>query len=145
VAELGEILDRTTMGTQPSASKVADRERLIEMIRTVRDMTIENRSVVDFVVRLVQATHPGGEGAPGSVEKYVRYGASPRGAQALVLGAKVRALMDGRVAVDFDDVRKMVVPALRHRIILNFEGESAGRSTDEILEEVGEAVPEIRK
>jgi len=144
-AELGEILDRTTMGTQPSASKVADRERLIEMIRTVRDMTIENRSVVDFVVRLVQATHPGGEGAPGSVEKYVRYGASPRGAQALVLGAKVRALMDGRVAVDFDDVRKMVVPALRHRIILNFEGESAGRSTDEILEEVGEAVPEIRK
>ena len=144
-AELQEILDRTTIGDQPQAGKVADRARLLEMIETVRDMQIENRSVVDYVVRLIQATHPDAGAASEPVKKYVRYGASPRGAQSLILGAKVRALMDGRVSVDFDDVRHMVLPALRHRIILNFEGESTGQSTDEILASVIEHVPDVKK
>jgi MoxR-like ATPase len=143
--ELQEILDRTTIGDQPQARKVADRKRLLEMIETVRDMQIENRSVVDYVVRLIQATHPDAGSASEPVNKYVRYGASPRGAQSLILGAKVRALMDGRVAVDFDDVRHMVLPALRHRIILNFEGESTGQSTDDILTSVVEHVPDVKK
>jgi MoxR-like ATPase len=143
--ELAEILDRTTMGEQPRARKVADRARLLEMIGTVQEMQIENRSVVDYVVRLVQATHPQNPAATEAVGKYVRYGASPRGAQSLVMGAKVRALMDGRVSVDYDDVRAMMHQALRHRIILNFEGESTGQSTDDILTSVVEHVPEVRK
>ncbi|MBW2261502.1 MAG: MoxR family ATPase [Deltaproteobacteria bacterium] len=144
-AELREILDRTTIGDQPQARKIADRARLLEMIETVRDMQIENRSVVDYVVRVIQATHPDADSASEPVKKYVRYGASPRGAQSLILGAKVRALMDGRVSVDFDDVRHMVLPALRHRIILNFEGESAGQSTDDILSSVLDHVPDVKK
>jgi MoxR-like ATPase len=144
-SELQEILDRTTIGDQPEAKKVADRARLLEMIDVVRDMQIENRSVVDFVVRVIQATHPDSEAASEPVQKYVRYGASPRGAQSLILGAKVRALMDGRFSVDFDDVRAMIHLALRHRIILNFEGESTGQSTDDILTSVVEHVPDIKK
>ena len=101
--------------------------------------------VVDYVVRLIQATHPDADSASEPVKKYVRYGASPRGAQSLILGAKVRALMDGRVSVDFDDVRHMILPALRHRIILNFEGESTGQSTDTILSSVIEHVPDVKK
>jgi MoxR-like ATPase len=141
--ELSTIIERTTIGEEPAATRIADRERLLEMGRLVREMQIENRSVLSYVVRLVQATHPGSRGAPEQVSKYVRYGASPRGAQALVLGAKVLALMDGRPSVDFGDVRTMVPPALRHRIILNFEGESTGRSTDDVLQAVLDNVPEL--
>jgi len=144
-AELTTILDRTTIGAQPEARRIADRARIIEMIAAARDMAVENRSTVGYVVRIVQATHPDSQTAPEAVRKYVRYGASPRGAQSILLGAKVRALMQGRVSIDFSDVRSMILPALRHRIILNFEGESTGQKTDDILSAVAGAVPEIVK
>ncbi len=141
--DLRTIIDRTTIGETPEAGQVVDREELGRMIQLVRDMQIENKTVLDYVVRLVQATHPDGASAPDTVRKYVRYGASPRGAQALVLGAKVRALMDGRPSLGFQDVKAMAPLALRHRIILNFEGESTGQSTDEIISAALAAVREI--
>ncbi|HEX5501625.1 MAG TPA: AAA family ATPase, partial [Thermomicrobiales bacterium] len=90
----------------------------------------------DYVVRLTLATHPDSATAPPAVRKYVRYGASPRGAQAIVLAAKIRALLEGRLNVAFDDVRALAAPALRHRVVLNFEGEADGLTTDEIVAEI---------
>jgi MoxR-like ATPase len=106
------------------------------MIDTVRDMQIENRSVVDYVVRLIQATHPDSDSASEPVRKYVRYGASPRGAQAIILGAKVSALFNSRYNVAFRDIKAVVYPALRHRLILNFEGEAEGFTTDNVIEAI---------
>ena len=100
------------------------------------------RHVQDYALRILQATHPDSEAAPDITRQYVRYGSSPRGAQAMILSAKVRALMDGRYNVSCQDVRNSATPALRHRVILNFEGEAEGVETDEILEAITEAVPE---
>jgi MoxR-like ATPase len=90
--------------------------------------------VSDYVVRLVLATHPDTEQAAPIVSKYVRYGASPRGAQAIVMAAKIRALIEGRLNVAFEDVRAVTSPALRHRIILNFEAEASGTSADDVID-----------
>ncbi len=95
----------------------------------------------DYAIRLTMATHPKGEFATESVSKYVRWGSSPRGAQALVLAAKVYALMDGRFNVGFDDIRKAATPALRHRMLLNFEGEAEGVVTDAIVADILEQLP----
>lgn len=97
--------------------------------------------VADYATRLVLATHPGGPDAPPEVEKYVRYGASPRGAQALVLGAKVRALLDGRANVAFRDIEAAAFPALRHRVLLSFEAEADGVGADEVVRAVLRSVP----
>jgi len=96
--------------------------------------------VRDYAARLVLATHPGGEHAVESATRFVRYGASPRAAQALILAGKVRALTAGRYNVSFDDVRRYARPALRHRLILNFEGEAEGITTDQIIDQVAEQV-----
>jgi MoxR-like ATPase len=92
--------------------------------------------VMAYAIRVLRATHPDTEGAPELVRKYVRYGGSPRGAQAMVLGGKIHALLDGRFNVAYADVQAVAAPALRHRIILNFEGEAEGISTDSVVRAV---------
>jgi MoxR-like ATPase len=98
--------------------------------------------VTDYVVRLTLATHPTEPQPPDVVRRYVRYGVSPRGAQSIVLGAKIRALIEGRLNVSFEDVRTVALPALRHRLILNFDAESAGVTADAVLTELIATLPE---
>jgi MoxR-like ATPase len=99
-------------------------------------------SVVDYVVRMTLATHPEGADAPDVVRRYVRYGVSPRGAQSIVLGSKIRALIEGRLNVAYDDVRAVAAPALRHRLILNFDAESSGVTADDVLDQLITSLPE---
>lgn len=133
--ELGTILDRTTMSERVEIKKVTDPETVLEMRRLAREVALADH-VKDFALRTVLATHPDSEHATEMVKRYVRYGSSPRGAQAIVLTAKVNALLDGRYNVSFDDVKKVALPALRHRIILNFEGEAEGIATDAIVHDI---------
>jgi MoxR-like ATPase len=138
--ELHAILDRTTGAAEPAVRPVLDGARVLEMRKLIRDVPAA-RPVQDWVVRLVEATHPETSPQP-MVKKYVRYGSSPRGAQAMLLAAKVLALRAGRFSPSFDDVRRVAPQALRHRILLNFEGEADGITTDQILEAVLAGVPE---
>src|SRR6516162_1098977 len=98
--------------------------------------------VQDYAIRLVMATHPQGEFAVPGTNQYIRCGASPRGAQALVLAGKVRALLEGRVNVSFEDIRKVYLPALRHRILLNFEAQAENIPSDAVLEGIMKEVKE---
>jgi len=139
--ELHEILERTTTNRQPEASAVIGRERILQMRDVLRQVPVAH-TVQDFAIRLLQATHPDHADAPNGVRKYVRYGSSPRGAQALLLGAKMLALLDGRFAAATDDIRTVALRALRHRLLLNFEGEAEGISTDQIITEILDALPE---
>lgn len=134
-AHLLEIVQRTTSRTTAVAEKVADGAVIDEMDQLARQVPIAS-SVTDYVVRLIVATHPEGEAAAKIVKRYVRYGVSPRGAQAIVLGAKIRALMEGRLNVAFEDVRAVALPALRHRLILNFEAEAGGIAADDVLRQL---------
>ncbi len=129
---LHTILDRTTGDEVPRASTVVTGPRLLELRTLVRQVPVA-RPVQDFAIRLLEATHPRPE-SPPTTRKYVRYGASPRGAQALLLGAKIRALLDGRFAASADDVRRVALPTLRHRLILNFEGQADGVDPDTIID-----------
>jgi MoxR-like ATPase len=142
VAALVEILDRTTGSLLPEPEPVSSAATVRAMQALVREVVVAPH-LRTYVARLVQATHPGGPHSAPLVSKYVRYGASPRGAQAILLGAKVRALVEGRGHVAADDIRAMVPPALRHRILLNFEGEAAGIDPDEILADVVAHTPEF--
>ncbi|MFC1713715.1 AAA family ATPase [Candidatus Poribacteria bacterium] len=137
--ELALILDRTTANEIPKASKILDTERVMEMRWLIREVTVASH-VKDYAVKLVFATRPETELAPDMVKEYVRYGSSPRGAQAIILAAKVRALLDGRYNIAFEDIDQVVHHALRHRMILNFEGEAEGVDTDEIIDAVQEEV-----
>ena len=139
-AELGIILDRTTGPKQPSPEVVMGKGRLLEMRQLIGQVPL-SPAVKDYVVRLVEATHPASS-ALEPVRRYVRYGSSPRGAQAIVQGAKVRALRNGRYSPSFEDVRTMAPAALRHRILLNFDGEVEGISTDALVAGILEAVGE---
>ena len=136
--ELVEILNRATRQTMPQASKATDGATIVAMGELARGIAIASH-VNEYAVRLLLATHPENEAAPEIVRHYVRYGASPRGAQAMILGAKIAALLDGRYNVSFKDLQAMAFPALRHRLILNFEGEAEGITTDEVIAEVVEA------
>ena len=129
--ELHAILDRTTGSEEPTLRAVMDRERLLEMRRLVREVPVA-RPVQDYLVRLVEATHPGTT-SHAEVKKYVRFGSSPRGAQAMLLGAKVAALRAGRFSPSFEDVRAVAAASLRHRILLNFEGETDAVGSDQIV------------
>jgi MoxR-like ATPase len=140
-SEMHGILDRTTGDQVPHARPVLDRERLLAMQRFVREVPVA-RHVQDYAVRLVEATHPQQEGADEDVKRFVRFGASPRGAQALLLAAKIRALFDGRFAPSLDDVKASALAALRHRVLLNFEGEAEGIKTDQIVERLLGRLPE---
>ncbi len=139
--ELIEILNRTTGAYVPTAGYVADGERINQMAALARAVPIPSH-VNDYVARLVIATHPDADTAPDVVQRYVRYGASPRGAQALVLGAKIYALLDGRYNVAFDDVKAVAAVALRHRLLLNFEGLAEGITPDSIVDALLKAVPQ---
>jgi MoxR-like ATPase len=141
--ELHEILDRTTGGGIGTRSAVLDRESIVAMQTLVRQVPVA-RHVQDYAIRVVQATHPDGPDAPDLVKRFVRYGSSPRGAQAVLLAAKIKALFDGRFAASVDDVRGAVLPALRHRVLLNFEGEAEGIKTDQVLETILKALPESK-
>jgi MoxR-like ATPase len=137
--QLNEIIDRTTASREQSVQPVMTGDAALAARDLVREVPIAAH-VREFVSTLVMATHPDWENAPDMTRRYVRYGASPRAAQALVLGAKVLALRSGRFAVSVDDVKAIALPVLRHRIILNFEGEAEGIEADRLLSEVMETV-----
>ena len=140
-AELHQILERTTGRSTPSVSAVVQRDEIMRMRNVARDVAVA-RHVQDYAVRLLEATHRERRGATALVKRYVRFGASPRGAQACLLAAKLQALFDARFHVSIDDIRRVAKPALRHRIILNFEGEAEGITQDSILDELIATVPE---
>ena len=131
--ELHTILERTTGQAPASVERVMGQQELLDLRHLARDVPIASH-VRDYVVRLVQGTHPGREDATEDVQRYVRYGASPRGAQAIERCAKVRAILRGRFAVAPEDVEAVAVPTLRHRMIRSFEGEAEGISTDRLIE-----------
>jgi MoxR-like ATPase len=135
IEELNAILDRTTQAHAAAVERVLDAPAVLRFREVVREVPIASH-VRDFATRLVMATHPQWEHAPAATRSYVRYGASPRGAQALVLGAKVRALTEGRYNVSMDDIRALAAPALRHRVILNFAGESEAIDPDTLIAEL---------
>jgi MoxR-like ATPase len=130
--DLIAIMDRTTGTEQPQVGKAATGADVLAMQRVARDVPIASH-VMAYAIRILRATHPDTEQVPEIVKSYVRYGASPRGAQAMVLGAKIHALLDGRFNVAYGDVQAVAPPALRHRVILNFEGEAEGISTDSVV------------
>ncbi len=138
--ELHAIVERTTSDQRVEVRPVLTREDVLAMQELVRRVPAP-RHVQDFAIRVLQATHPNGEGAPRSVTRYVRTGASPRGVQAMLLGAKVRALYEGRFAASIDDVRATAKPALRHRLLLSFEGEAEGVRPDTLIGDILDAVP----
>jgi MoxR-like ATPase len=133
--DLAEIIERTTKPISHPVQKAAGGAEVEEMKALVREVPVP-QAVKAYVSRLILATRPSHEDAPEMVRRFVRYGSSPRGAQALVLGGKVGALMDGRFNVSFDDVRAVAYAALRHRLILSFEGEAEGIDPDRIIEDL---------
>ncbi len=133
--QLKSILDRTTTGQEPQAERVADAGKILWAQKLVRRVVIAEH-VQDYAIRLVLATHPEGRFASEMTNRFVRFGSSPRGVQAIVLAAKVRAMLDERYHVGFDDITSSVLPALRHRILLNFEGQAEGIRTDEVLNDI---------
>ena len=139
------ILEQTTGTLNPEVVSVITGERILEMQKLIREVEVD-RLRRDYVVRIIEATHPEADSAPPVIKRYVRFGSSPRGAQAILLGAKVRALVEGRFAVSNDDIRFVAKLALRHRIILSFEGEADKNvSHDSILLGLLDAVPEMER
>jgi MoxR-like ATPase len=139
--ELHGILDRTTGSVEPAVRPVLGRERLLEMRALVRQVPVA-RPVQDYAVRLIEATHPA-RSSVAEVKRFVRYGSSPRGAQSVMLAAKIEALRDGRFAPSFADVRRVALPALRHRVLLNFDGEAEGVTADAVVSAVLAELPEM--
>ncbi len=139
--ELAEIIDRTTRGVEIVPDKVMDGAEIVKWQQLIRKVIVAPH-VQDYIVRLTLATHPGGPFASESTNQYLRWGSSPRGAQTMTLAAKVRALLQGRYNVSFDDARRVFLPAMRHRVILNFEAEAEGIDPDQVLVEIIKNVPE---
>jgi len=138
--ELSEIVTRTTEGSSVQVSKVVDGATLIELQQLVQQVPVASH-VKNYAIRLILATHPNTETALDITNQFLRFGSSPRGAQALLLGAKVQALTEGRFNVSFDDVAVVATPALRHRLIVNFEAEAEGVTTDIVLGKIMADVP----
>ena len=138
--ELTEVLSRTTAGARAQVARVLNRESLLELMNLVREVPVASH-VKDYAVRLVLATHPRTETAVPISTQYLRFGSSPRGGQTLLLAGKVRALIQGRFNVSFDDLEAVAYPALRHRLIPNFEAEAEGITTDHIIAQVLKDVP----
>ncbi|MGO8690809.1 MAG: AAA family ATPase [Thermoguttaceae bacterium] len=139
--ELATIVQRTTRGEIIEPAKVMDGAEILRWQGLVREVILAEH-VQDYLVRLVLATHPGGSLALPITNQYIRWGASPRAAQTVALAAKVRALLDGRYNVSFEDVRRVYLPALRHRVILNFEAQAESIEPDKVLLDLLETVPE---
>ncbi len=141
--ELHAILDLTTGAARTERTPVLHRDDILRMQNLVRRVPVA-RHVQDYAIRVVQGTHPDGPDAPEICKRFVRFGASPRGAQSVLLAAKIRALFEGRFAASIDDVRAVALPALRHRVLLNFEGEAEGMKTDQVIEAILKALPETK-
>jgi MoxR-like ATPase len=141
--ELHTILERTTTGKDAAASPVVDAAKVRELQALCRSVPVAHH-VQDYAIRVLLATHPDQPNPEEKVKRFVRTGASPRGAQALLLAAKIRALFEGRYAASIDDVKHAVLPALRHRLLLNFEGEADGITTDSVLSTLLEKIPETK-
>ncbi len=139
-ADLTEVLNRTTEGIKPQVKRILHGAGLLEWMRLVRQVPVATH-VKDYAVRLTLATHPKTETALPITNQYLRFGSSPRGAQCLILGGKVRALIQGRFNVSFDDIDAIIRPTLRHRLILNFEAEAEGMTTDHVIDQVVKEVP----
>ena len=137
--ELKSILERTTQRVEPHGQKVMAGKTMLDWMGFVRDVPAAPKAT-DYAVRLVLATQPGNEHALEKINHYVRFGSSPRGAQALLLAGKVSALRGGRFNVSFDDIRKAALPALRHRVLLNFEAEADGIGSDEVIQDILENI-----
>jgi MoxR-like ATPase len=133
--DLHTILDRTTATDAPCISRVLEQSDVLAMRQVVRDVPM-TREIQGYAINLVLATHGDTAAASPLARKFVRYGASPRGVQALILAGKIHALLDGRYHVSRADIAKAALPALRHRIILNFEGEAEGTTSEDILREI---------
>jgi MoxR-like ATPase len=144
--EMAMILDRTTRGEWPQVTKIMDGQEIQQWQQLVREVIV-SPPVQDYAIRLVLATHPGGEFATAEANKFLRCGGSPRAAQAIALASKVRALLENRYNVSFEDVRRVYLPAMRHRVILNFEAQAENIPADQvltqILKDVKEKGPEI--
>jgi MoxR-like ATPase len=138
--EFSTILDRTGGNQRPVITPVANGEEILAMGRVLREVPIE-ASIRDHLVRLVRATHKDDVHAPDHVKRFVRHGASPRGAQTILAAARARALLKGRFHVAREDIDAMAIPALRHRIILSFEGEAEGIAIDDVISAVIANVP----
>ncbi len=141
LSELSAIMDRTTGILSSTVNPVLTGADVIEMQRFAREILVEGL-VKEYALKLVLATHPGSDFATAGVKRYVRCGASPRGGQAIILAAKIHALLQGRYNVALDDVDHVALPALRHRILLNFEGEAEGITTDTVVGEIRQAIRE---
>jgi MoxR-like ATPase len=139
--EMATIIDRTTRGDFPKPDKVMDGAEVQKWQQLVREVLLAP-PVQDYAIRLVLATHPGGDFAAADTNKYIRCGASPRGAQSIVLAAKVRALLEGRYNVSFQDIRQVYLPAMRHRILLNFEAQAENIPSDDVLQGILKDVKE---
>ena len=135
IDELSVIIDRTTINEVPKAEKVLSADQVIQMRWLIREVVLASH-VREYAVRLVFATRPESDLSPEIVKKYVRYGSSPRGAQALILASKIKALLNGRYNVSVEDIKTVAYPALRHRMILNFEGEAENIDNDDIISEI---------
>jgi MoxR-like ATPase len=142
IEELNTIIDRTTQARTVSVERVMSGDRVLGFRELIREVPIADH-VRALASTIIMATHPQWEHAPEVSRRFIRYGASPRGAQALVLGAKVRALTEGRFNVSLEDLHALAAPALRHRIILNFEGEAEGLDTDTLVAQIVEAAEAI--
>ncbi|MEX0818327.1 MAG: MoxR family ATPase [Pirellulaceae bacterium] len=139
--ELSTIVDRTTRGVLVTPENVMDGSEIVRWQKLIREVILA-KHVQDYIVRLTLATHPEGPHALPVTNKYLRWGSSPRGAQTLALASKVRALLEGRFNVSFEDIRRVYLPAMRHRVILNFEAQAEGIETDHVLLEILEQLPE---
>ncbi|TWU37623.1 ATPase family associated with various cellular activities (AAA) [Novipirellula aureliae] len=139
--QLNTIVDRTTRSDQVTLDKVMDASEILKWQALVREVILAPH-VQDYLVRLTLATHPQGPHSVEATNDYIRWGSSPRGAQTLALASKVRALLDGRYNVSFEDIRRVFLPAMRHRVLLNFEAQAEGIDPDQVLLDILERVPE---
>ncbi len=137
--ELRDIIDITTSNASIELEKVVDGAKILEMRQIINEVPIA-KAVQEYALRLVMATHPEVEGAPEASKKYIRFGASPRAAQAIIKTSRARALMEGRYNVSFEDIKYVAYPALRHRFFLNFDAVADGITTDDLITELLEAV-----
>jgi MoxR-like ATPase len=133
--ELQGIIEVTVTNIEIVLNKLMDGETILNIRKIIKEVPIA-KPVQEYALKVVLATHPENEESPEAARKYIRFGASPRGAQAIILAAKVRALMEGRYNVSFEDIKYVAYPALRHRFFLNFDGIAEGLTTDGLIEEI---------
>jgi MoxR-like ATPase len=141
-SELKDIIMKTTESEDVVLEKIMDKDYINKIKKIIRQVPAASH-VKEYVIRMVLATQPESQFATEKVKKFVRYGVSPRGAQSIILASKVRALFNERYNVSFDDVNAVAPPALRHRILLNFEGEAEGITPDEIIKDIIQTIPEV--